>query len=290
MLRLQAKRFSRQLCRQQFKPMSQHIVHSPYHLPELDNHIDDISFPKFVLGSMAQYGDDKVALVDGSTGQATSYKGLHDSTYQLAAALRRIGVKEGVCVLVLSPNHIHYFTTMLAISLTGGFSSFCNPQYTEEEILYQAEVTGAKMIISHPSSLARVSKVAAKLSIPVYTMDTKRSEAGSEYTTVQDLIESEDIGSVDLESFPGGRNTGFDSNSILTVPFSSGTTGKPKGVMLTHRNLTANVLQCNHVDGTELRDGGAMLCPLPFYHIYGTYAACLTTTNGHATTTIGSNG
>jgi len=90
------------------------------------------------------------------------------------------------------------------------------------------------------------------------------------------MIASEDIKNIDTNSFHANSKH-FDCHDLLTVPFSSGTTGKPKGVMLSHHNLLSNVLQCMPYEGDYIKPKikndwstrGTVLVPLPFFHIYG---------------------
>lgn len=90
--------------------------------------------------------------------------------------------------------------------------------------------------------------------------------------TIDNMIASEDMSNIDIDSFCNPKE--FDCHDILTIPFSSGTTGKPKGVMLTHHNLVSNILQVMPYEGNfilpnDLNTRGTVLVPLPFFHIYG---------------------
>lgn len=273
-------------CRKLLSPLSVHtqrrassnIIRSTYHIPDLDSQATNVSFPKFLLDKISTVDRNKTMVFDGFSGESLNFGQGYDSTYQLAAALTRMGYKRGDCVAVLSPNHIHYFTCSNAVAMIGGFSTFINPLYTEGEVLYQVEATHSKMIIAHPLCVEVAKAVSEKMKIPCLIMSAKTSsEAQTSMATVQDLINSESISNIDINSF-AGSSPNFDTDELILVPFSSGTTGKPKGVMLTHRNMISNTLQVVHMDGSLLlaNEGeNSLLCPLPFFHIYGIVCALI---------------
>ena len=226
----------------------------------------------------------EVAIVDGSTNEALTYAELHANTYRFAHALRKqFGVGSDDTVAIYAPNHKHYFSVFQGIGLTGGRSTPINPLYKEDEVSFQCRMTHAKAIVAHPICMGVAQVVAAQLGIPVISFEN--CAGTTPLTSLLHPVGSEGSGSpgpgggsdggVDrtlIESFKG-----IDPASIMTIPFSSGTTGTPKGVMLTHDNLVANVLQSipqevgrlsrNHPDNAGER--GALVVPVPFYHIFG---------------------
>jgi acyl-CoA synthetase (AMP-forming)/AMP-acid ligase II len=96
------------------------------------------------------------------------------------------------------------------------------------------------------------------------------------------LHELKDPSQIDTEAFLSPKTKGFDEHAVVTIPFSSGTTGRSKGVILSHRNLTSNVLQTMPYEGKYLLkehsksgERGVLLCPLPFYHIFAMTAGMM---------------
>jgi acyl-CoA synthetase (AMP-forming)/AMP-acid ligase II len=211
------------------------------------------------------------AIVCGHSGASLTFGELHRQTYSLASNLRtQLGINEGDVVAVMSPNNINYFQAMNGTCLAGAISTTINPLYTKEEILHQLNLTEAKVILAHPLCHAAAAAAAAARGIPLLNID---SAAGiiDGAVAMNDLL-NESESSLDYDSFAGAPGRDFDENNTLaTIPFSSGTTGLAKGVMLSHRNVVANVLQIQPAEGQYLRknktrtgDRGVLLCPLPY--------------------------
>ena len=258
---------------QSYRHLSKYVIKSKYEMPwnSPDKKELSMSLPEFLLNNGPL--NDKVAIIDGSSPEKKlSYNQLYQTTYSFAISLNKLGVKENDIVGILSPNNINYFTVFHGIGLSGAASTPINPTYTEEEILYQLTSTNAKALIFHPMCSAKAIPIIKKLNIIGISLvkDNSLTELSISNKMhlhfVDDLINEK----INLNSLKK-----IDSNSLMTIPFSSGTTGKPKGVMLTHKNLISNVLQTMPLEGKYLvpdanqPDGGTTLVPLPFFHIYG---------------------
>lgn len=221
----------------------------------------------------------EVAVIDGSSPSLESpvkltFEEIYTQTYNMASGLKReLQLGPGDVCAIMSPNHINYFQAFHGIALTGAASTTINPQYTADEVSYQLDLTRANAIIAHPMCLAVATQAAAG-KVRVLSM-VESPDAPS----VAAFLHSAPLSAIDTDAFLGGsrRNAqSFDDQSLVTIPFSSGTTGRAKGVMLTHRNITSNILQTMPYEGKYLQPEfsktgrrGTMLCPLPFYHIYG---------------------
>lgn len=261
------------------------VVRSPVWLDEIENISPNLPFPRFLMKRFsAPELRNLTAVTDGMTGQDRTFGEVYERTFQVAALLKKnFQISSGNCVGIMSPNHMDFFPSFHGIALAGGFSTTINPLYTPDEVSHQIEITGAKVLFVHPLCLDRAKEVAKKHNISLVTISNKPIEDG--IPCIDDLINQETFSSIDLDSFVGGSSSSatFDSSSLLTVPFSSGTTGRPKGVMLTHRNLTVNVLQGMEFEGkflkpknNDMSSRGTLLVPLPFFHIYGMLAGmCL---------------
>jgi len=250
-------------------------------MPELEASYRHGPLPTFVMQnflSPAQRGS--VAVVNGASGVQFTFSELYCRTYSLAAGLRRdFKVGNGDVVAIMSPNHESYFSAFHAVALAGGTTTTINPQYTEDEVKYQIDLTRAKLIIAHPMSLT-TAMAAAGGRIPVVSI------CGDGKESLEPLLrELKDPAQIDANAFLSSKTKGFDEQSVVTIPFSSGTTGRSKGVMLSHRNLTSNILQTMPYEGkyllkehTKSGERGVLLCPLPFYHIFAMTAGMMLST------------
>lgn len=228
------------------------IVRSPHP----DVHIPDASVPEYVLSGMERHAE-KVAMIDGDSGESISYAELGLRIRGLAAGLQARGLKKGDVVGIFSPNVPDYATVFHGVGLAGGVVTTANPLYTARELHAQLVDSDATMVFSHPTFL-----------------DTARE--ASRDTRVSEVIaigKADGVLSVDdLISDPEGfEPVAVEPESdLLVLPYSSGTTGLPKGVMLTHRNINANLAQIGGVTDVDLIEAqDVVLGVLPFFHIYG---------------------
>ncbi len=224
-------------------------VRSTY--PDVD--IPDVSVPAYVLRNAAA-NKDNPALVDGLSGDQLTYGQLAAYVDRVAAALAERGIKPGDTVAVFSPNTIYYPVIFHGIAAAGALSSTINSLYGPDEIAFQLRDSGAKMLITVSPFLDRARAATEKQPVEeIIVMD------GAEgYTSLRDLLGSQAASpQVEINA----------AEDLVTLPYSSGTTGLPKGVMLTHRNLVANVAQCEAM--FDIGPGDRLVAVLPFFHIYG---------------------
>jgi acyl-CoA synthetase (AMP-forming)/AMP-acid ligase II len=223
---------------------------SPY--PDVD--VPDLSVPAFVLAA-GRERPDAPALVDGLSGETITHGQLATYVDRVAAALHERGLRKGDVVAVFSPNTIWFPVVFHGIAAAGCVMSPINSLYTPEEIAFQLRDSNAKMVITIAPFLERVQ--AAVDRAPVEQVVVMDGAEGHE--SLRDLLTtSAPTPQVDIDP----------ATDLVTLPYSSGTTGLPKGVMLTHRNLVANVSQSRPL--VELREGDErIIAVLPFFHIYG---------------------
>lgn len=218
----------------------------------------------------------KIYLIDGTNNLTKTFHEVYDDSYKFAEALRQTyGIHKQDCIAIISPNHLHYITVLFGSSLNGAILTPINHLYTAPEIEYQLDITQAKVIVSHPQCLDRVASIASHRGIPLITL----GETDGHATSIHDILTTVD-GSVDPASFPS-----VSPEDTVIIPFSSGTTGKSKGVVLSHRNIMSNILQCQILDKhARDRTNTVAMVPLPFYHIYGLFVALFSPLYQHHTT------
>jgi acyl-CoA synthetase (AMP-forming)/AMP-acid ligase II len=225
------------------------VLASPF--PDVE--IPDQSVPAFVLAA-GRDRPDAPALIDGLKGDVITHGQLAGYVDRLAAALHERGLRKGDVVAVFCPNTIWYPVVFHGIAAAGCVMSPINSLYTPDEIAFQLRDSGAKVIITISLFLDRVQAAVEKTPVDeIIVLDGAEGHA-----SLVDLLSSQ-APSVQVEFDP--------ANDLVTLPYSSGTTGLPKGVMLTHRNLVANVSQCRPL--IALSADERVIAVLPFFHIYG---------------------
>jgi acyl-CoA synthetase (AMP-forming)/AMP-acid ligase II len=215
--------------------------------------IPSVPLPAFVLGGAEARGD-RPALIDGLSRRQLTYGALADGVKRVASALRRRGFKKGDVMAIFSPNLPEYPIAFHAVASLGGIVTTLNSLYTPRELATQLKDSGARLLLTVPPFMDRVSE--AIKGLPIEEVFTFGQADGT--TPFTDLLAQP------AEPF---QVTIDPANDVVALPYSSGTTGLAKGVMLTHRNLVANVLQAEEC--IHLREGERVLGVMPFYHIYG---------------------
>jgi acyl-CoA synthetase (AMP-forming)/AMP-acid ligase II len=201
--------------------------------------------------------NNKTALVDTSCDRRFTFAEYGSIVESLARGLISAALAPGEVVAIFLPNSWEFAATYHAVTLAGGIPTLLNPAYREREIRFQLENSGAAFLISDALLLENVTLTRLPALRRVFT--TRHAHAGCE--DFASLLRSSSA------KFPEAAQS--PQETIAALPYSSGTTGLPKGVMLSHYNLVANVYQLLGRDGTPLHADDTMLCFLPLYHIYG---------------------
>jgi acyl-CoA synthetase (AMP-forming)/AMP-acid ligase II len=197
---------------------------------------------------------DLPALIDGPSGRQLTYGALLDGVKRAASALRRRGFKKGDVMAIFSPNLPEYPIAFHAVASLGGIVTTLNSLYTPRELAGQLKDSGARFLLTVPPFMDRASEAIKGLNIDEVFVFGQAAGA----TPFAELV-AQPPEPFEVEIDP--------ANDVVALPYSSGTTGMAKGVMLTHRNLVANVLQAEQA--IHLGEGDRVLGVMPFYHIYG---------------------
>ncbi|UXY28271.1 4-coumarate--CoA ligase family protein [Streptomyces sp. HUAS TT20] len=207
-----------------------------------------------VLGRAAEFGDHP-ALIDGTDGTTLTYGQLDRFHRRIAAALAEAGVRKGDVLALHSPNTVAFPTAFYAATRAGATVTTVHPLATPEEFAKQLRDSAARWIVT-VSPLLESARRAAELAGGIREIFVCDNASG--HRSLLDLIAS-DAPEPDVFTDP--------VEDIAVLPYSSGTTGIPKGVMLTHRQIATNLAQLE--PAVTAGPGERILAVLPFFHIYG---------------------
>lgn len=227
------------------------VVVSPYANVE----IPDVPLATFVLQRAAELGD-KTALLCSATGKSYSYVELERAVRQVAAGLHAHGIRKGDVVGLVSPNIPDFAVVFYAITMIGAICSTVNPVATAEEIGTQFADSEALMLFTIPELYEKC------------TTATRLAATVREIVVFGDVENAVPYASLFEHGDTPPVVTINAATDIAVLPYSSGTSGIPKGVMLTHRNLVANLCQ---ITGSVriVQESDRAIAVLPFFHIYG---------------------
>jgi long-chain acyl-CoA synthetase len=199
----------------------------------------------------------KTAVVDSSCGRRLTYAEYGELVESLAAGFIAAGVKPGEVIAIFLPNSWEFCVAYHAVTLAGAIPTLLNPTYREREVRYQLGNSEAVVLITDGPNIEDINLTGLPDLRRLYT--TRHAVPGAESFSI--LLESGKAG------FPEPAKP--SDQTLAVLPYSSGTTGLPKGVMLSHHNLIANVYQLLGPDAKQLGPDDNILCCLPLYHIYG---------------------
>lgn len=237
----------------------ENVVKSP--LPDID--LPKLDLYSHVYQDFAKYGS-KVAMVKGETGREYTFNEIDELTSKFSSSLRRQGFQQGDVLALVSPNIPEYVTVLFGTLAAGGTVCTCNPTYSADELAYQFQNSGTTVVATVPEILNTVKQAAQKANVhKVVVID-----ASDTPSKTSDGLHSYEAMVADSGSLFSPAKTAPDN--IVVLPYSSGTTGLPKGVMLTNQNIAANICQLEHPELFDYRqEGTCLLGVLPFFHIYG---------------------
>ncbi|WP_200307195.1 4-coumarate--CoA ligase family protein [Streptomyces adelaidensis] len=207
-----------------------------------------------VLGHAARFGDTP-ALIDGVDGTTLTYEQVDRFHRRLAAAFAEAGVRKGDVLALHSPNTIAYPTAFYAATRAGATVTTVHPLATPGELAKQLRDSGASWIVT-VSPLLESARAAAERVGGIREIFVCDSAPGHR-SLIDMLASAAPEPAVDIDPV----------TDLAALPYSSGTTGVPKGVMLTHRSIATNLAQLEHV--MPAGPGDRILAVLPFFHIYG---------------------
>jgi acyl-CoA synthetase (AMP-forming)/AMP-acid ligase II len=225
------------------------MLRSPF--PDVE--IPDVPLSDFVLARAGGRGE-KPALIDSPSGRTISYGQLAQSVRVVAAGLAERGFGKGDVFAHYAPNLPGYTVAFHAVATVGGVNTTANPLFIADELATQLRHCGARLLVTVPERLETARAAADAAGVREIFVYGEAEGATPFASLLQGVGEPPEV-AID------------PAEDVVALPYSSGTTGLPKGVMLTHRNLVANV--CQTVAHQRLREDDRVIAVLPFFHIYG---------------------
>ena len=228
--------------------------HAPVTIPE-------IPITEYVMQRAEQLGD-KPALIDGPTGRTYTYRQLPGLIKRLAAGLAAHGIRKGNVFAIYTPNLPEYALAFHAVASLGATTTMVPALFTEDEITRQLRDSGAKFLLTIPELMGKARAVAQASDIRKIFVIGEAEGAVTFASLIGEM--SAETAAYNHDETPVQI---LPQEDVAILPYSSGTTGFPKGVMLTHRNLVAMLRQLEASDSFSQDD--TMVCVVPMYHLYG---------------------
>ncbi|XBI55490.1 hypothetical protein VPH35_037304 [Triticum aestivum] len=236
---------------------------------------DGVTVPDFVLAGAEAYAD-KVALVEAAPGgRSYTYGEVARDVARFARALRSVGIRKGHVVVVALPNLAVYPVVSLGVMAAGAIFSGVNPRSLAAEIRKQVEDSEARLVVANEVAYDKVKDVG----VPVIGIGEQGLMAGA-------ISWDELLAAADRTGPPVVPLEPVQQSDLCALPYSSGTTGVSKGVMLSHRNLVSNLCSSMFAVGTELLGQVVTLGLMPFFHIYGITGICCATLRHKGTVVV----
>jgi long-chain acyl-CoA synthetase len=209
-----------------------------------------------ILESCARFPQ-KTAIIDSSCDRRITYAEYGELVGRLARGLVAAGLRPGGVIAIYLPNCWEFCAVYHAATLAGAVPTLLNPSYREREVRYQLENSGASLVITDGALLEGINLAGLPHLRRVYT--TRQTAPETEpFANLLNPVS---------QAWPTPDRP--SEQTLAALPYSSGTTGLPKGVMLSHSNLIANVFQFIGPNASEMSHDDVALCFLPLYHIYG---------------------
>jgi acyl-CoA synthetase (AMP-forming)/AMP-acid ligase II len=225
------------------------MIRSPF--PDVE--IPDVPLTPFVLARAGELGD-KPALIDAPTRRTITYAELAESVRAVAVGLAERGFGKGDVFAHYAPNLPEYAVAFHAVATVGGVNTTANPLLTAEELAGQLRDCGARLLVTVPEQVEKARAAA-------------QAAGGQEIFVYGEADGATPFGSL-REAAGEPPEVAIDpGEDVVALPYSSGTTGLPKGVMLTHRNIVANL--CQIAPGLSTNEAERVIAALPFFHIFG---------------------
>jgi len=234
------------------------VLHSDY--PEVE--VPKSLLTPYILDKIKSFGS-KECLEDGVTGETITFDQLLEMVPSVSNGLQSLGLSTNDVVSVVLPNCIQFPLVVLGASGAGCQVSPVNSAYTLQELHGLINMSNAKLVVTDKESYEKVSNATKDMDVKIVLVDAEPTGAQlqKQVMSLKDVInigKGKDLRKESLQS---------SSDSIFLLPFSSGTTGKPKGVKLSHSGYLANIAQFGPLDVMDNVSRTVLIFPM--YHAAG---------------------
>lgn len=235
---------------------------------------DHLPLHTYCFENISQFSH-RPCLINGSTGEIYTYSDVELNVRKFASGLHKLGIQQGDVIMLLLHNSPEFVFAFLGASHLGAISTTANPFCTTFEIAKQVKASKAKLIVTQFCYIEKVKDLIGKnnndddvIKIVIVIGAAADSDADLSGEKSNYLHFSELISKANENEIPTVKINPEDD--VVALPYSSGTTGFPKGVMLTHKGLITSIAQ--QVDGENpnlyLHTEDVIICVLPLFHIY----------------------
>lgn len=252
---------------------SHYAVHSPFQ--ELSTSHIGIPFTEFVTKGWANaHGEvrNKVAMIDALSGQSRTFRDFYNDMGSIASHFVDLGIDDQSTIALFSPNHVDYVPICLAGALCGAKLTPINPLYKAGELHSVLSRSDSKILIAHSTNMEVAMESIKGTSVKHVICIPEEDGAPVPEGTIS-LCDLKNHSNPTFETHQSVHNNTLSHPFLL--PYSSGTTGLPKGVCLSHDNLVSNLLQLDTIEGIAFPSNHKLISPLPFFHIYGWLVSAL---------------
>lgn len=211
----------------------------------------------------------KVAIIDGYTNQSRTFQDYYYDMGSFAANFQHeLQLSNASTISLFSPNHVDYVPVCLAVGIIGAKVVPINPTYTVRELVIILKSSKSDVLILH-ENLVEIGLEAVKECENIkHVVMMPSGMEGVESKVPEGVIDLNSLKDHSQPIYTMNEAVDIDASPVV-LPYSSGTTGLPKGVCLSHSNIVSNLLQLEQIESMAFPSNHKLISPLPFFHIYG---------------------
>lgn len=258
---------------------------------------DEGTLPEMLL-HIAQKYPDQIALI--FMGAKISYRDLLHQAQHLGAVLQKSGVKKGARVAIMLPNTPQYVVSFYGALMAGAVVVNTSPLYSSEELAHQLEDSGAETLIILDSLYSRYAEIKGETGIkrvlvtgiqdalpfPLNVIYPIKAKIEKNWVEVPRSAQTRFWKDIFATKLLKPTVVDIASDDVAILQYTGGTTGLPKGAMLSHRNLIANCEQSRKWIGNVAESVEVVMAAIPFFHVYGMTVAMNMSINLAATAVL----